>query len=199
MFSFGQSSKNKQGSSISTVSQAPNIAPTKVNDALSRLASGAPDTKVHTKELDMSDMSESVRKKIQARQAQEQARIDAKLANHLLEAEQKEKDQLERDDVKARLQAKLVIWSGNPKTGSLKNIRAMISTMDTIMWENSGWKTVGMGDLVQPSRVKRAYYKAIRIAHPDRVQTGTVEAQYIASWMLDMLKLSWEQFKQKEM
>ena len=56
-----------------------------------------------------------------------------------------------------------------------------------------------MGDLVQPNRVKIGYYKAIRVAHPDRVQTGTVEEKYVASWVLDMLKISWEMFKQKEM
>ena len=75
----------------------------------------------------------------------------------------------------------------------------MLATMGSILWEGAKWKTVGMGDLVQPNRVKIAYYKAIRIAHPDRVQTGTVEEKYIASWVLDMLKISWENFKNKEM
>ena len=55
-----------------------------------------------------------------------------------------------------------------------------------------------MADLVQGAKVKKAYYKAIRIAHPDRHQTGSVEQQYIASWVLDMLKLSWEKFKSVE-
>jgi hypothetical protein len=192
-FSFNNSATTDQPITDSL----PSIAASDVQDAVGRLATNT--NRVHTKHLDMSDMSDTVKNKILERQAKEQARIDTKLARHLLEAEQKEKDQVERDKVKANLKDKLIKWSGDPKFGTLKNVRAMLATMDSILWEGAKWKTVGMGDLVQPNRVKIAYYKAIRIAHPDRVQTGTVEEKYIASWVLDMLKISWENFKNKEM
>ena len=199
MFSFATNTNNASAQKKPIVSQLPSIASADVKNALGRLSTTDTSHKVHTKQLDMSDMSDSVKNKILKRQAEEQARIDTKLARHLLEAEQKEKDQLERDEVKKNLKGALLKWSGDPQFGNLKNIRTMLATMDSILWKGATWKTVGMSDLIQPNRVKISYYKAIRIAHPDRVQTGTVEEKYIASWMLDMLKLSWEQFKQKEM
>jgi len=200
MFSFSTNkSPNKPmaGAIYSTVDSAPDIAPADVRNALGRLATST--NKVETKMADTSEMSAAVKKKYLQRKADMQANIDAKLAHHLLEAEQVEKDQVERDSVKTRLKPKLLAWSGDPAMGTLKNIRALLATMDSILWSGAKWKTLGMGDLVQPNRVKIGYYKAIRIAHPDRVQTGTVEEKYVASWVLDMLKISWETFKNKEM
>ena len=168
-----------------------------VNEALSRL-SATGKKQVKTKKLDMSGMSDAVKQKILKRQREEQARIDEQLARHLIEEEQKVKDQAERDQVKARLNAKRRAWSGHPDNNTLKNIRALLANLDSVLWEGAKWKTVGMADLVQGAKVKKAYYKAIRIAHPDRHQTGSVEQQYIASWVLDMLKLSWEKFKSVE-
>ena len=76
-----------------------------MNEALSRL-SATGKKQVKTKKLDMSGMSDAVKQKILKRQREEQARIDEQLARHLIE-EQKVKDQAERDQVKARLNAKL--------------------------------------------------------------------------------------------
>ena len=168
-----------------------------VNNALSRLSTTG-GQQVSTKKLDMSGMSDAVKRKILKRQRAEQARIDEQLARHLMEEEQKVKDQSERDQVKARLNAKLRSWSGHPDNNTLKNIRALLANLDSVLWDGAKWKTVGMADLVQGAKVKKSYYKAIRIAHPDRHQTGSVEQQYIASWVLDMLKLSWEKFKSVE-
>lgn len=49
--------------------------------------------------------------------------------------------------------------------------------MDTILWEGSGWTKPGMAELVDKSRVKRAYMRANLIVHPDKVaqKGGTTE------------------------
>ena len=203
MFSFGSGNRSRGSGGVPSSmgnnlpDQRKRLEKTQVNSAIARLSESR-GQKVKTKELDMSGMSENVKRKILKRQAEEQARIDEQLARHLIEEEQKVKEQAERDRVKTRLNAKLRAWSGHPDTNTLKNIRALLATLDSVLWEGARWKAVSMADLVQGAKVKKAYYKAIRIAHPDRHQTGSVEQQYIASWVLDMLKLSWEKFKSVE-
>ena len=66
------------------------------------------------------------------------------------------------DSVDARLTA----WRG----GKTDNLRALLQSMDIVLWEAAGWKKVGMSDLVMPSKVKIVYMKAIAKVHPDKVR-----------------------------
>lgn len=55
--------------------------------------------------------------------------------------------------------------------GKERNIRALLSTLNTVLWEGeTRWKAVGMADLVTPDQVKKYYRKAVLIVHPDKVQ-----------------------------
>lgn len=65
------------------------------------------------------------------------------------------------DKVDARISA----W----RDGKRDNLRALISSMDKVLWENSGWKTVGLHELVMANKVKISYMKAIAKTHPDKV------------------------------
>ena len=49
------------------------------------------------------------------------------------------------------------------------NIRALLSTLHTVLWEGSGWKAPQMTDLVEAGKVKKQYMKANLIIHPDKV------------------------------
>ena len=42
--------------------------------------------------------------------------------------------------------AKLAAWRG----GKTDNLRALLQSMDIVLWESAGWKKVGMADLVVP-------------------------------------------------
>lgn len=57
------------------------------------------------------------------------------------------------------------------------NIRALLASLDTVLWEGSGWTKPGMADLVDKSRVKKAYMRANLIVHPDKVaqKGGSIE------------------------
>lgn len=81
------------------------------------------------------------------------------------------------------------------------NIRALLSSLDTVLWENSGWKKPAMTDLLEPQRVKRAYMKANLVVHPDKVKQkgGTVEQIVIADIAFDALKGAWAKFEAAEM
>lgn len=55
--------------------------------------------------------------------------------------------------------------------GKERNIRALLSTMHTVLWEGeTRWKTVGMADLVTPEQVKKVYRRAVLVVHPDKVR-----------------------------
>ena len=83
-------------------------------------------------------------------------------ANEAAEAEDQEKHAL-KDSVDARLLA----WKG----GKEANIRALIASLDTVLWPELGWQKVGMHELVSPSQVKIRYTKAIAKLHPDKVNS----------------------------
>lgn len=60
---------------------------------------------------------------------------------------------------------RLTTWKG----GKADNLRALLQSLDGVLWEGAGWKKVGMSDLVMPNKVKIVYMKAIGKVHPDKV------------------------------
>ena len=73
------------------------------------------------------------------------------------------------EDEKTRLydtvDARITTW----KTGKESNIRALLSSLDGVLWAEAGWKKVSMAELVVVSKVKIVYMKAIAKLHPDKV------------------------------
>lgn len=65
------------------------------------------------------------------------------------------------DSVDARIAA----W----RDGRKDNLRALLGGLDNVLWEGSGWKKVGMHELVVNGKVKINYMKAIAKVHPDKV------------------------------
>ena len=71
----------------------------------------------------------------------------------------------ERFALSDAVEAKLTAWKG----GKADNLRALLGSLDTVLWPEAGWKKVGMAELVLPNRVKIAYMKGIAKVHPDKV------------------------------
>ncbi|KAF8324584.1 uncharacterized protein EI90DRAFT_3129764 [Cantharellus anzutake] len=80
-------------------------------------------------------------------------------ANQAAEAEE-----LERARLKDAVDGKLGAW----KNGKENNLRALIASLDTVLWSELGWQKVGMHELVTPAQVKVRYMKAISRLHPDK-------------------------------
>lgn len=78
-----------------------------------------------------------------------------------------EKADDERFALADTVDAKLAAWRG----GKTDNLRALLQSMDIVLWEGAGWKKVGMSDLVLPPKVKIVYMKAIAKVHPDKVSS----------------------------
>ncbi|XP_051986503.1 putative tyrosine-protein phosphatase auxilin isoform X6 [Xyrauchen texanus] len=78
--------------------------------------------------------------------------------------------------------------------GKERNIRALLSTMHTVLWEGeTRWKPVGMADLVTPEQVKKIYRKAVLVVHPDKA-TGQPYEQY-AKMIFMELNDAWSEFE----
>jgi len=86
-------------------------------------------------------------------------------ANKAAENEGKEKLEL-IDKVDARIAA----W----RDGKRDNLRALLSSMENVLWEGSEWKKVGLHELVMTNKVKIIYMKAIAKTHPDKVGHSTM-------------------------
>ena len=53
--------------------------------------------------------------------------------------------------------------------GKKGNIRALLCSMNTVLWEDCKWKGVEMAQLVTAADVKKAYRRACLAVHPDKV------------------------------
>ena len=66
------------------------------------------------------------------------------------------------DSVSERLQT----W----RAGKEGNLRALLASLETVLWEGAGWKKIGMAEVIQPGKVKVQYMKGIAKVHPDKVR-----------------------------
>ncbi|POR33759.1 UBA domain-containing protein 7 [Tolypocladium paradoxum] len=91
-----------------------------------------------------------------------------------------------------KVDAKVSAW----RDGKRENLRALLGSMDKVLWENSGWKNVGMHELVMANKVKIVYMKAIAKTHPDKLpQDASTEVRLIAGLVFSTLNESWDKFK----
>jgi tetratricopeptide (TPR) repeat protein len=63
--------------------------------------------------------------------------------------------------------AKLAAW----KAGRQDNIRALLVSLDSVLWPECGWSKVGMHQLVAANKVKVIYMKGISKVHPDKASS----------------------------
>ena len=75
------------------------------------------------------------------------------------------------DDEKFALADSVDARISNWTAGKQDNIRALLVSLDTVLWPEAGWKKVGMHELVIPSKVKMIYMKGIAKVHPDKVSS----------------------------
>ncbi|KAH4936032.1 hypothetical protein HBI23_054460 [Parastagonospora nodorum] len=91
-----------------------------------------------------------------------------------------------------QVDAKLISWKGTKSD----NLRALLGSLDKVLWPEAGWKKVNMGDLVMPNKVKIVYMKAIAKVHPDKIsQAATIEQKMISAAVFATLNEAWDKFK----
>ncbi|KAI0463437.1 hypothetical protein LJB42_003464 [Komagataella kurtzmanii] len=112
-----------------------------------------------------------------------------RLKQQSLESEKEEKEKFVlRDAVETKVNA----W----KNGKEDNLRALLSSLHTILWSESNWKEVSMSDLVLTKKVKLTYMKACARTHPDKIPSNvTTEQKLIAQNVFVVLNQAWDKFK----
>ncbi|KAJ3312323.1 hypothetical protein HDV04_003216 [Boothiomyces sp. JEL0838] len=84
------------------------------------------------------------------------------------------------------------LWKKNKE----KNLRALISSLEAILWPGCNWKPVNLGELITPQQVKVKYMKAVAKVHPDKLSPNcTVEEKLIANSVFSILNKAWDEFK----
>ena len=86
-------------------------------------------------------------------------------------------------------EAKVFAW----KDGKSRNLRALLCSLDKILWEGAKWKQCGMHQLVTENDVTKMYKKAVLAVHPDR-QLGT-ENEELATILQTELNDAWTEYK----
>ncbi|CAJ1973323.1 unnamed protein product [Sphenostylis stenocarpa] len=87
---------------------------------------------------------------------------------------------------------KIKQWS----KGKEGNIRSLLSTLQYVLWTESGWKPVPLVDIIEGNAVKRSYQRALLCLHPDKLQQkgATLDQKYIAEKIFEILQEAWTQF-----
>lgn len=67
-----------------------------------------------------------------------------------------------------------------------------------VLWEGNRWKPVSMADIIQPSKVKMAYRKAMLQVHPDKCGSLGPEARLIAKRVFEAVNEGYTVFAEKE-
>ncbi|KAK7283346.1 hypothetical protein RIF29_12795 [Crotalaria pallida] len=90
------------------------------------------------------------------------------------------------------IENKIRQWS----KGKEGNIRSLLSTLQHVLWQGSGWKPVPLVDIIEGNGVKRAYQRALLCLHPDKLQQkgASSHQKYTAEKVFDILQEAWSQF-----
>ncbi|KAE8704181.1 J-domain protein required for chloroplast accumulation response 1, putative isoform 3 [Hibiscus syriacus] len=98
---------------------------------------------------------------------------------------------MDHEEIQA-IDAKIRQWS-NGKQG---NIRSLLSTLQYVLWADSGWKPVPLTHIIEGRAVKKSYQKALLYLHPDKLQQKGAASykKYIAAKVFDILQDAWTQF-----
>ncbi|KAM7279493.1 hypothetical protein ACFE04_006627 [Oxalis oulophora] len=80
--------------------------------------------------------------------------------------------------------------------GKEGNIRSLLSTLQYVLWEGSGWKPVPLMNIIEGNAVRKAYQRALLCLHPDKLQQkgATSQQKHIAEKVFDVLQDAWIHF-----
>ena len=122
--------------------------------------------------------------------AKQQEKVDALRARE--EAAQAEQDG--KADLQGSAGVRIEAWAKNKE----KNVRALLGTLDTVLWEGAAWKKVNMGDLMEAAAVHKAFRRANLLVHTDKLSKATPEVRFIGEKLFHILQAAYEDFRTNE-
>ncbi|KAI3464551.1 hypothetical protein Pfo_021214 [Paulownia fortunei] len=128
-------------------------------------------------------------------------RMNARMAEALAEKNQRDLQSQHEQEEKRRLAETLdndiKCWAA----GKEGNLRALLSSLQQVLWPECGWRPVPLTDIINSDSVKKAYKKATLYVHPDKVQQkgANLHQKYVAEKVFDLLKEAWNKFSAEEL
>jgi len=133
--------------------------------------------------------------------ARREAQVEENVENALREKQERDERQRKEtdalDEARAKHDKNLTNWQTVNK--EKRNVRNLLTTMHTVLWEDSNWKALSLGDVIEPGRVKFHYRKAMLVVHPDKVVDQSPERQFIAKRIFEGLNEAYKLFEEKEL
>ncbi|XP_011074824.1 uncharacterized protein LOC105159449 [Sesamum indicum] len=128
-------------------------------------------------------------------------RMNARMREAVAEKNQRDhQSQLEQEEkrrIAETLDNDIKRWAA----GKEGNLRALLSSLQQVLWPECGWRPVSLTDMITSESVKKVYKKANLCVHPDKVQQkgATLQQKYIAEKVFDLLKEAWNKFSAEEL
>ncbi|KAJ5573863.1 uncharacterized protein N7459_008290 [Penicillium hispanicum] len=118
---------------------------------------------------------------------------DSEAVSRLREANQAaERADEEKFALSESVDGRIAAW----RNGKQDNLRALLGSLDTVLWPEAGWKKINLSELVLPNKVKIQYMKGIAKVHPDKISTtATTEQRMIAGAVFGTLNEAWDKFR----
>lgn len=141
--------------------------------------------------------SEERRNARMGRHSRTQDRVAQAVADMNQRDLQIQREQEERQRIAQNLDSEIKRWA----VGKEGNLRALLSTLQYVLWSGSGWQPVSLTDMITSASVKKVYRKANLCIHPDKVQQkgANLEQKYVAEKVFDVLKEAWNKFNSEEL
>lgn len=76
----------------------------------------------------------------------------------------------------------------------LKHVRILLSTLHTIIWNNSNWKALHLNELNDYNSIKKAHRKAILTVHPDKLHNAPDDTKRVAQHLFATLNTAFQAF-----
>ncbi|KAL3334824.1 hypothetical protein AABB24_031174 [Solanum stoloniferum] len=172
-----------------------NVSPVKnLVDDLMFFGDSAPSSEAFQEVEDESEERRNARLK---HHLKTQERMAKALAEKTQRDLQSQNEQEEKHRLADTLNYDIKRWA----TGKEGNLRALLSSLQHVLWPECGWQPVSLTDLITSISVKKIYHKATLCVHPDKVQQkgATVRQKYIAEKVFDLLKEAWNKFNSEEL
>jgi len=160
-------------------------------------AAARPKKKEVAVKLDMSNAtgkSAHVQAAMQARVNEMNATRQKAVAEVKQREAAKKKMEDEEDAIRSQLEPKIKAWS--EEHGKKKQLQALLASLHTILWQGAKWKQISIGDILQPAKVKKFYFKATLVVHPDKTRDLPADQRFLAKRIFDALtqaKTIWDE------
>lgn len=185
--------------SIAPVSSSRSVQPPVVPTQVPKTTTSSPSVVVpDVVDPDLADKSDFVKAEVMKRRTELRRAQNAAIA----EVEERERaaraEQEFKDSAKTTLGPRLSEWS-QESSGRKKDIRALLATMHTVLWEGASWEPASMSKLLIPAKVRFFYLKAVRIVHPDKHNTMDAAQRFAAEAIFHALETAYRVFEESEM